>query len=87
MKALLQQVGTGLYFQGPGQWTLDHAQAFDFKSSVAARTYCMRQSMNDVQIILKFEVDKYDIILPARHKSSRREPGAPGPTGPVQVPD
>lgn len=82
MKALLQQVGTGLYFQGQGQWTLDHGQAFDFKSSVAARTYCMRQGLNDVQIILKFEVDKYDIVLPARHTSTRGEPGAPGLKGP-----
>lgn len=71
MKALLQQVGTGLYFSAPGEWTAEHGKAHDFKSSVTARTYCLRHSIEDVQIVLKFDVDRYDIVLPAGLARSR----------------
>ncbi|HZV37090.1 MAG TPA: hypothetical protein VFB72_21110 [Verrucomicrobiae bacterium] len=66
MKALLQQLDTGLYFQGPGEWTPQPERAHDFKSSVTARTYCVRNGVEGVQIVLKFDVEKYDIVLPAR---------------------
>jgi hypothetical protein len=67
MKALLQQLGTGLYFKGPDSWTPDPLEAYDFKSSVNARTYCLDRGIPNAQIVLKFEVDKYDIILPAQY--------------------
>lgn len=74
MKALLQQTKTGLYFLNLDQWTPDHMAAYDFKSSVIARSYCFRHKIAEVQIILKFDVDKYDIILPARYLNMRVEP-------------
>lgn len=69
MKALLQQLETGLYFQAPGEWSPEHENAHDFKSSVTARTYCLRQGIEGVQIVLKFGVDKYDIVLTAKQPS------------------
>ncbi len=78
MKALLQQVETGFYFQNPERWTPDHAEAYDFKSSVTARSYCLRHKIAEVQIVLKFDVDKYDIVLPARYPSMRA--GLPSPS-------
>lgn len=73
MKALLQQVETGLYFQTTGEWTPQPESAHDFKSSVTARTYCLRHGMDGVQIVLKFDVEKYDIVLPARQGSIKPE--------------
>jgi hypothetical protein len=66
MKAFLQQVGTGLYFKGVKEWTPDYQEAYDFKTSLSALGYCQRQSIPNAQIVLKFDLDKYDIILPAQ---------------------
>ena len=65
MKALLQQLETKRFYRHAGQWTEDALEAYDFKSSVTARTYCLQHHLSDVQIVLKFDSDKYDIVLPA----------------------
>ena len=78
MKALLQQMETGLYFQNLDRWSPDHTEAYDFKSSVTARSYCLRHNIAAVQIVLKFDVEKYDIVLPARYPSMQA--GLPGPS-------
>jgi hypothetical protein len=65
MKALLQQLGTGLYFLKQGEWTANYQEAYDFKSSVNARGFCLKQGLMSVQIVLKFDNEKYDIVLPA----------------------
>jgi hypothetical protein len=82
MKALLQQLETGLYFKDPATWTASLAEAYDFKSSVSARTYCLDRAISNAQIVLKFENAEYDIILPAEYPRTRddsagRSPGAP----------
>jgi hypothetical protein len=69
MKALLRQLGTGLYFISQGQWTADYQAAHDFESSVNAREFCLKQGLTNVQIVLKFDVEKYDIVLPAYYPS------------------
>jgi len=78
MRALIQRLDTGLYFQGLEQWTANSQAAFDFKSSVNARNYCVQHGIPNVQIILKFDLDKYDIILPARYPQTRDDPPGPG---------
>jgi len=77
MKALLQQPETGLYFKAPGQWTPDPREAHDFKSSITARSYCQTHDIFDAHIVLKFSLDRYDIILPAHYP--RTQSGSPGP--------
>lgn len=77
MKALLQQPETGLYFKSLGQWTPDLEEAHDFKSSVTARSYCQSQGILNVQIVLKFSLDKYDIVMPAQYPGVKSD--APGP--------
>jgi hypothetical protein len=73
MKALLQQIETGLYFKSPGQWTSNPGEAYDFESSLNARSYCVRCKMPGLQIRLKFEQDKYDIILPTEYPRAEDE--------------
>jgi hypothetical protein len=77
MKALLQQLETGLYFKGPDQWIANPWEAYDFKSSLNARSYCLRHGMPGVQIVLKFEMDKYDITLPAVYPKSTGDLSGP----------
>jgi hypothetical protein len=80
MRALLQQPGTGLYFLKQGDWTADYREAYDFKSSVNARGFCLKQGLMNVQIVLKFDTDKYDIVLPAYYPmQGQSEMGGPNP--------
>jgi hypothetical protein len=65
MRILLQQRDSGLYFEAPESWTSDAAEAMDFVSSSAALDYCASNKLVGVQIVLKFEEEKHEIVLPA----------------------
>ena len=64
MKILLQQKESGLYFRDIGSWDPDPAQAMDFLSSTSAIDFCVANKINGVQLVLKFEEQRYDIVLP-----------------------
>ncbi len=64
MRILLQQKETGLYFKDVGSWTRDTRDAMDFVSSTAAIEFCMVNRLPGVQLVLKFEEQQYDIVLP-----------------------
>jgi len=65
MRILLQQRNSGLYFEATDSWTADAAEAMDFVSSTAALEYCTANKLQGVQIVLKFEEEKHEIVLPA----------------------
>ena len=74
MRILLQQKETGLYFKDVGEWTHHAADAMDFMSSTAAVEFCALNKICDVQLVLKFEEQHYDIVLPvAADKHARSE--------------
>ncbi len=64
MRILLQQKDTGLYFKDIDSWIRSSAEAMDFVSSTAAIEFCMVNKIPRVQLVLKFEEQKYDIVLP-----------------------
>jgi hypothetical protein len=64
MRILLQQKETGLYFKDIDAWSRGSAEAMDFVSSTAAIDFCVTNKLNGVQLVLKFEEEKYDIVLP-----------------------
>ena len=64
MRILLQQKETGAYLQESGVWTRDPAKAMDFLSSTHAIDFCATQRISGVQLVLKFEEQHYDIVLP-----------------------
>ncbi len=64
MRILIQQKQTGLYFKDVGAWTRDAAEAMDFLSSTSAIDFCVTNKMTGVQLVLKFEEQRYDIVLP-----------------------
>ena len=66
MRILLQQKETGLYFKDVGSWIPNSSQAMDFISSTAAIDFCTTNRLADVQLVLKFEEQQYDIVMPVR---------------------
>ena len=64
MRILLQQKDTGLYFKDVGAWSQEPAEAMDFLSSTSAIEFCVTNKISDVQMVLKFEEQKYDIVMP-----------------------
>ena len=66
MRILLQQKGTGLYFKDIDSWARNSAEAMDFVSSTAAIEFCAANKLSGVQLVLKFEEQQYDIVLPVQ---------------------
>ncbi len=64
MRILVQQTATGLYFKDVGTWTKVYSEAMDFMSSTAAIDFCVTNKLEAVQLVLKFEAQPYDIVLP-----------------------
>lgn len=65
MRILLQQKDTGLYFKDIDQWVRQGKDAMDFVSSSAAIEFCVSNHLSGLQIVLKFEDQKYEIVMPA----------------------
>jgi hypothetical protein len=64
MRILLQQKDTGLYFKDVGAWIQEPVGAMDFLSSTSAIDFCVINKISDVQLVLKFEEQKCDIVMP-----------------------
>ena len=64
MRILLQQKETGLYFKDIDSWRPSSAEAMDFLTSTAAIDFCAVNKLSDVQLVLKFDEQNYDIVLP-----------------------
>lgn len=64
MRILIQQKDNGLYFKDIGAWTRNPLEAMDFLSSTGAIDFCVLNKITRVQLVLKFEEQQYDIVLP-----------------------
>ena len=64
MRILVQQKETGLYFKDVGSWTRKSREAMEFVSSTAAIDFCTLNKLNGIQLVLKFDEQKCDIVLP-----------------------
>jgi len=65
MKVLIQNPLTLSYFESERTWTHDADSALDFKDSRAAVRYCSEHDLLDMEIVLKFPQDRYDVHMPA----------------------
>lgn len=76
MKILLQQKETGLYFKDLNAWARYQSEAMDFVSSTAAMDFCKKNNIAGVQMVLKFEEQAYELVLPvvAAHEAPRQRP-------------
>jgi hypothetical protein len=80
MRIVVQQKESGLYFKDVGAWVPNGAEAMDFVSSTSALDFCVLNKLTDVQIVLKFQEERYEIVLPVQRQSTRvptRPSGAP----------
>lgn len=75
MRILLQQKETGCYFKDIDAWARDSADAMDFLSSTAAIDFCVLNKISGVQLVLKFEEQQYDIVLPVTHRKGPQAEG------------
>jgi hypothetical protein len=73
MRILLQHKQTGFYFRDIDSWVGNYSEAMDFVSSTAAIEFCVTNKLNDVQLVLKFEEQKYDIVMPMQRPREYRE--------------
>lgn len=64
MRILIQQKDNGLYFKDIEAWTRNPLEAMDFLSSTGAIDFCVLNKITRVQLVLKFEEQQYDIVLP-----------------------
>jgi len=55
MRTLLRKVSTGLYFQGPDQWTGNPAQAHNFKMIDHALNFVEKWHLQDMELAFAFE--------------------------------
>jgi hypothetical protein len=65
MRILLQQQGTGLYFKDTDAWSRESSEAMSFVSAEAAGQFCTASKLTGVQVVLKFDEQRCDIVLPA----------------------
>ena len=73
MRILLQQKQTGLYFNDIDSWVRNPSEAMDFVSSTSAIEFCVTNNLTDVQLVLKFVEQKYDIVMPMQYPGELRE--------------
>ena len=55
MRTLVRKISTGLYFQGPGRWTSNPAEAFDFKMIDRALQFIGQWKMQEVELAFAFK--------------------------------
>jgi hypothetical protein len=55
MRTLLRKVSTGLYFQGPDQWTGNPAEAHNFKMIDHALDFVRQWRLGDVELAFAFD--------------------------------
>lgn len=64
MKVLLQHKESGLYLKDVGFTTPSASDAMDFLSSTQAIEFCSAHKITGMQIVLRFDEQHYDIVLP-----------------------
>ena len=82
MKVLVQNPFTLSYFQDMERWTAKPEQALVFQNTQSAIQFCREHDLSDMQVVLKFPDDKFDVEVPVgsvpttSHLSHRYETAA-----------
>lgn len=64
MKVLLQHKESGLYLRAVDAVTPNTLDAMEFLSSTQAIEFCAAHKISGMQIVLRFDEQHYDIVLP-----------------------
>lgn len=82
MRILLQQKDTGLYFNDIDSWVARSSEAMNFVNSTAALEFCAANHLEGLQVVLKFDEEHYEIVLPAL-PTAESPAQRPAPSDPV----
>ena len=72
MRILVQKKDSGLYFRDIEDWTASSVHAMDFLSSTTAIEFCVLNKIKGVHLVLKFEEEHHEIVLPLAKDQTRR---------------
>jgi hypothetical protein len=64
MKTLLRKIPSGLYFQGPDQWTNNPSDGFNFKSIDHALRFIETWGLKDVELAFAFNRPSFVTRVP-----------------------
>jgi hypothetical protein len=65
MKVFVQHALSFQYLKRDFGWTTNCSDAMEFGTSLQAMEFCWRYNLSEIQVVLKFEDARYDIVLPA----------------------
>jgi hypothetical protein len=65
MRVLIQHCDSLKFYVDADSWTDSPRNAMDFRGSVKALDYIQRHQIGRAQIVLKFEKDEFDVVLPS----------------------
>ena len=74
MKVLLQSKATGLYLKSANATTASADEALDFMGSTQAAEFCAENKIRGMQIVLRFDEEHYNIVLPMLNGRSELAP-------------
>ena len=72
MRVLIQNCDSLKFYTAPGSWTDSPTNAKDFRGSVTALDYIRTHGIGRAQIVLKFERDEFDVVLPSAECQATR---------------
>jgi hypothetical protein len=65
MRVLIQNCDSLKFYADSGSWTDSAVNATDFQGSIRALDYIQEHQIGRAQIVLKFEKDEFDVVLPS----------------------
>ena len=69
MRTILRKVSSGLYYQGPGKWTSNPADALDFKMIDHALDFLRKWNLKGVELAFVFAgAKKVTCVAPEKVK-------------------
>ena len=86
MKVLVQNPITSQFYQDPEHWTSEHKKALVFEDSYSAMQFCLEHELSDMQVVLKFPDEQYDLSMPVNEAALVCPPSAYGEPQPAAVP-
>jgi len=63
MRVLLRRHETGQFYAGPGQWTTDHSEAWDFQKTDSALDAIWEAKLPEAEVVVLFDNPHFEIPL------------------------
>jgi len=65
MRVFIQNCDSLKFYSGHGRWCVSPVNAKDFAGSIRALDYIRTHHLSRAQIVLKFDRDEFDVVLPS----------------------